>query len=171
MSPSVDDYINGFPHPNLPKMQGQPSYESIAELQRLLNSNAASVNTTLGDGQLGYLALTIAPAIYATHSQVAFVAPVNPGLLPIIPVNATVAATSELVRQHTESKRAWREYHDVDKALKQQLLGAVDDVYVRTLRNRLTGYSSTTVWQLLDHLLTTYGRITPTDLSHNDARM
>ena len=171
MTPSIADYINGFPHLTTPKIQRPPSYEAIADLQRLLNANAASVDSLLGDGTLGYLALTISPEIYATHSVVPFVAPNHPGPLPIIQPTATVALSGELVRQHNEALRIFREHQSVDKALKQQLLGAVDDIYVRTLRDRITGYATVNVWTLIHHLLTTYGRITPNDLTHNDSKM
>ena len=50
MAPTIENYINGFPHPQINKIQGTPSYETIAEIQKLLNANAASVNTTLGGG-------------------------------------------------------------------------------------------------------------------------
>ena len=171
MAPTVDTYISSFPHPTLPKIQGLPTYETIAEAQRLLNINAASVPTTLGGGLLGYLALTVSDAVYATHSGTPFVAPENPGPLPILPPGATQHVISETVRQFNERKRIWQEFGDVSQALKQQLLNAVDDIYVRTLRNRLTGFTSVTVRQLLEHLHLTYGRITPNDLIVNDNKM
>ena len=130
MAPTVEDFITGFPHPIVPKIEGLPTYESVAELQRLHNANAASVHTTLGGGALGYLALTVLVAVYATHSNVAFVAPVNPGPLPAIGFGAIAAVLAEQVRQFNEAKRLWQEYQMVGKALKQQLLGAVDDIYL-----------------------------------------
>ena len=126
--PSIEAYINGFPHPTIARIEGPPTYDAIAEMQRSLSANAASVHTNLGGGQLGYLALTVDPAIYATRAAEPFVAPPNPGILPVIPFGSTVAYTSELVRQHTHSLKAWREHQDVDNALKQQLLGTVNDI-------------------------------------------
>jgi hypothetical protein len=171
MALTVEDYINAFPHPLIIKIQGLPTYEAIAEVQRLLNANAASIECTLGGGALGYLALTVSPAVYATHSNVPFVAPVNPGYIPVIPANATAAQTTEAVRQHNELKRVWLEFQGVSKALRQQALGAVDEIYVRSLRHRITGYANCTVWEILNHLLTNYGRVTPYDLLLNDLRM
>jgi hypothetical protein len=171
MAPSIEDYISGFPNPIIPKIQGLPTYESIAEVQRNLTANAASVETTLGGGAFGYLALTVAPAVYLTLAGVAFVPPVNPGGLPVIPLAATAAATNELVRQHGENKRVWLEYVNLGKALKQQLLTVVEDIYVRSLKHRTTGYANVSVWQMLAHLFATYGRVTPHDLLLNDQRM
>jgi hypothetical protein len=169
--PSIEDFITGFPNPILPKIQGLPTYETIAEVQRALNANAASIETTLGGGVLGYLALTVDPAVYLTLSGVAFVAPINPGYQPVIPGGATAALIAETVRQHTEDRRVWLEYVNVGKALKQQLLSAVDELYVRSLKNRITGFANVTVWQMLQHLLVTYGRVKPHDLMLNDQCM
>jgi hypothetical protein len=169
--PSIEDYIAGFPNPIITKIQGLPTYETIAEVQRNLNANAASIETTLGGGTLGYLALTVDPAVYLTLAGVAFVAPVNPGWQPVIAPGATGTRIAELVRQHTEEKRIWSEYVNIGKALKQQLLSAVDELYVRSLKNATTGFANVSVWQMLSHLLTTYGRVTPNDLLLNDQRM
>jgi hypothetical protein len=172
MTLTIEDYIAGFPYPLIPKIQGLPTYESIAEVQRLLNANAASVETTLGGGLLGYLSLTVTAAVYGTHSGgIAFVAPANPGHVPIIAAGTTQFNMAELVRQHTENKRLWLEYQTVGKALRQQAISAIDDIYLRTLRNPITGYATVTVLDLLTHLFTNYGRVTPHDLQLNDQRM
>jgi hypothetical protein len=44
-------------------------------------------------------------------------------------------------------------------------------MYYHTLRNRIMGYANTTTLQILSHLYTTYGNISPTDLIENDERM
>jgi hypothetical protein len=79
MTISTDKIVDGFPHPNIAPIGGIPTYESIAELNLQLNANTASVQSNLGDGQLGLLALTVSPAVFNTLSAVAFVHPVNPG--------------------------------------------------------------------------------------------
>ena len=57
----------------------------------------------------------------------------------------------------------------MDEELKTQLLDAVEDPYVRKLRNRYTGYMGVTTRNLLDHLMDRYGNITATDLKANEA--
>lgn len=98
MTISIDKIVDGFPHPNIAPIVGIPTYESIAELNLQLNANAASVQSNLGDGQLGLLALTVSPAVFNTLSAVAFVHPVNPGTNPVIPPGATTHVTSHLTR-------------------------------------------------------------------------
>jgi hypothetical protein len=126
----------------------------------------------LGDGTLGLLALTVSPAVYTNLSNTAFVVPVNPGPQPVIlPAQATAHVLAAVTREHKENLRIWQEYLATDKALKQQVLGAVQEMYYKTLRHRITGYTSVTTRQLLNHLYVTYGNITPADLANNDAKM
>jgi hypothetical protein len=94
MTISIDKIVDGFPHPNIAPIVGIPTYESIAELNLQLNANAASVQSNLGDGQLGLLALTVSPAVFNTLSAVAFVHPVNPGTNPVIPPGGSGKSTS-----------------------------------------------------------------------------
>ena len=168
---SSGDILEGFPHPTITPVIGIPTYKSIAEINLQLNANAASVHSNLGDGAHGLLALTIDPAVYNTISPDPFVPPVNPGANPVLPDGATAAFISELARQHAASLRIWREYLSTDKTLKQQLLAAIDDIYYRSLRNRITGYANVTTLTILRHLYDNYGNISPTDLIDNDNRM
>ena len=126
---SPGDILEGFPHPTITPVIGIPTYESIADLNLKLNANAASVHSNLGDGAHGLLALTIDPAVYNTISPILFVPPANPGVNPLIPALSTNAIITKLTRQHSSSLKTWQEYQSTDKALKQQLLAAIDSMY------------------------------------------
>ena len=164
------DIMGAFPNPSLTPIIGLPTYAAIAELHLLLNQNAASVDSDLGGGQHGHLALTVSAAVYATISAIPFVAPINPGPHPIQAPGATAAQIAEANRIHDATLRVWRQYQATDKALKQLLLQAVDPVYVQPLRNRLTGFATVSTRTILDHLYARYGRISPLDLEANDQR-
>jgi hypothetical protein len=169
---SVESFIEGFPYSIIPPIEGLPTYESITDVTRLLNTNDASIHSELGDGQLGHLALTLSPAVYATLSAIPFVAPPNPGPVPVlVPSVGTTAQIQGIIRDHKELVRLWREYNHVDGALKkQQLIRAVDQLYIRTLQHRHTGFANVTTRQQIQHLLNTYGNITPTKLAQNDIK-
>ena len=167
--PSIDSIIESFPHPTIPPITGLPTYDTIAGFLRQLNANAASVHSERGGGLLGHLALTVSPAVYTTLSNVVFNPPNNPGAVPIVPNNATAAQLQTILRTHKEHLRLWKLYTHVDAALKQQLVNGVNQMYLRTLENRHTGFAAVTTCQLIDHLLNTYGNLTPTDLASNDA--
>jgi hypothetical protein len=166
-----DPVNEGFPHPIVEQIIGTLMYETIAALNLQVSANAASVQSNLGDGRLGHLTITISPAVYNTHSNTLFVVPVNPGTTPVISANANAQETNIIVRRHAANVRIFLEYRAKDNAIKQQIIGSVDGMYLRTLRSRITGFANVSTWQMLDHLNTTYSRLTPADLQNNDARM
>ena len=170
-TPTIESVTTTFPHQDITPIVGVPTFESINELVAILKANAASVQTENGGGQLGHLALCVSPAIYATLSNTPFTVPANPGAIcPVLPGNPTAAQLAAHSRRHIESLRLYRLYHTVQGALRQLLLAAVPDIYLRTLKNRHTGYTNVTTHQLISHLFTTYGRTTPMDLHANDIR-
>ena len=136
MSTNIETIKEGFPHSIIPKHIGLPTHDIIAAVHTKLKANAASVASTLGGGTHGLLGLTVSPDTYLTITGSAFQPPTNPGALPTIPPNQTESQISEIVRQHTESLRIWREYNATSMALKQLLLGAFEELYFKGLRNR-----------------------------------
>ncbi len=168
---SVDKIQASFPIQAVPPLIGEPTFESINSLHRILKANAASVPTALGGGVLGHLTLVLPANEYATLSATAFPPPNNPGPTVVVPVaGGTAAQLATAERVHKELLRIWNLYHDTDKALKQQLLSTVENVYLRALSNRHTGYANITTLQLLQHLLRVHGRITAHDLEENFIR-
>eukprot|EP00978_Attheya_sp_CCMP212_P000840 scaffold1765_cov33-Attheya_sp.AAC.1 len=99
----------------------EPTYQSIHVVHTELHDNAAAVFSAAGGGLRGHLALTMTAVEYLAIAGIEFIVPVN---LPRDPVFTTSRMTSaENLRQHTEQSRAFKLYHDVDKALCKQLCG------------------------------------------------
>ena len=86
-----------------------PTYETIAKLNLKLNAKAASVQSNLRYGQLGFLYLTVSPEEYGTLSEVAFVITINPVTSPIISITATAAQVWALMRQHATNIQIFKE--------------------------------------------------------------
>ena len=168
--PSVEDIINACPTP-ITKITGEPNYESLKHLTDQLKANAASIPTTLGGGNHGYLGLILSPAAYTTITATQFIEPICPGQHPNIPAGTSAANTSTLVRRHTEDLHQWREFKNVNTALQNQLLTAIDDIYVRALKDRHVGYMNQSIRTILQHLFDNYGNITPLELEDNDTKM
>ena len=168
---STERIIEGFAHPTITPIVGQPCYETIMPLKLSLSTNAASVNSHLGDGLLGLLWLTVTDAVFNTLSLIPFIPPLNPGPIPIIPAGATQFQITALTDTHKRETVIFQEFNNTDKALKQQLLGAVDDMFTRALKNRYIGYANVTTKQPLAHLFSTYRNITSGDLRQNDIKM
>ena len=72
MPTAIDKIVDRFPFPTIPLIVGTPTYNTIADVNLKLNSNSASVQSTLGCGTLG-LQLTVSPAVYNTLSVTPFV--------------------------------------------------------------------------------------------------
>ena len=98
------------------------------------------------------LGLVPAPNTYEVITGNEFILPNQPTNLPVIPQNATAAQINETVRQHKEALRVWREIQSCEKALKQQLISAVDPIYLTGLHNRHTGYGNSTTLQMITYL-------------------
>ncbi len=165
----VDSIVEGFPFPTVNPIVGEPNYESIAALHQQLNANAASVQSHLGNGVLGLLYLTVSPAVYANLSAVPFLPPVNPGPTPIIPDRSTVPTTTTIRARFIEETDVFKQYSTTDKALKQLLIvGAVDEMFIRSLQTKYLGYLNVSTREILDHLYAQYARISASDLQDND---
>jgi hypothetical protein len=168
---TADSILSRFTYQTLPRIVGVPTYQSITLVANDLKANASSINSELGDGAYGHLALTVPTAVYSTLSNTPFVIPVNPGATaPVLANNATGAQLAANRDTYAANLRLYRLCNNVQNALKTQLLAAVDDIYVRTLRNTHTGYANVTVLQLLNHLYATYGRLTPMAMQDNDTK-
>jgi hypothetical protein len=61
---TVKDIIASFPHPILLTEQGEPDYQNIHAIRKLLQANARAIDTHLGGGALGNLGLFVSDASY-----------------------------------------------------------------------------------------------------------
>ena len=130
-APSVDKLVESFENPSIPPIDGKPTYAMLCDMHKLLNSNAASVNTNLGCVTLEYLCLTLSPTVYATLLTTRVAPPPNPGATPVILSGATGPKAASIRYAHNAATLKFRTFQNVDRVLRQQLLGAVDDTFVQ----------------------------------------
>ena len=171
MASTVEKIRDSFPFLCVDPIVGQPTYDTIKNLHKKLSANAASVHSHLGNGRLGLLYLTVTPEVYNTLSNVPFNPPTNPGPLPTYPDGATQHQILAANKAHELQVQLFKQYDACDRALKQLLLGAVDDIFVNALSNTHIGYANTTTLQLITHLYDNYGKITDADLRKNQETM
>jgi hypothetical protein len=162
---------DNFPHKTITPIIGQPTYESIKELHLKLNENAVKVHSHLGNGLLGFLGVTVTPAVYDTLSNAPFVVPANPGVAPVFPAGATGPQIANIRIIFAEALRSFKKYNDVSNAISALIISAVDPVYLAALRLPYVGFGTRTPLQLLAHLYANYAKITPADLDANDRQM
>jgi hypothetical protein len=168
---SPEDFIAAFPR-KPEKIQGPPTFESLRELRKTLQANAASVPSVLGGGAHGYLGVILTQEAYeAIAPGTPFVKPAQPPLQAVIPDGATAAQIGQAVRNHTEDVRQYREYINITMALRNQLTQAIEHVYLRSQYNEYVGYANKTPSELLTYIFRAYGRITPQELLDNNSNM
>ena len=168
---TIEQYIESFPNSTFPKQEGEPTYEKIKTIHKLAAENTASVETTCGGGQHGYLAIILDPNTYHTLTGETFMAPANPGPVPIIAGITRTAAIAAQENAHKEHLREYKEFKAVSKAILQLTTNAFEAKYMRHLYNPYTGYNNTTPLQVFQHLFQMYGKITELELIENEQKM
>jgi hypothetical protein len=165
----VDAIMAGFPsQPD--KIMGEPNYKTIRALQDTLEENASSIECGLGGGANGYLGVLLTAAEYATiPGTFPFQAPVNPRHTAP-PVAGAAAAIANQARVFDEAYHQYQEYNNVVKALRKQLVSAVDEAYLIALKHDCTMYNAVPLEQMLTHLYAEYGEISHEDYKLNDTK-
>ena len=138
MGLTVDDIVAKFPVKVFPPIEGEPDYSTISQLIQGLYGNAASLQTSLGGGLHGHVGLIMPVELYTTLTAIPYEAPDNPGTIPVAAANAAIRDANKA--RHTKARRIFDNHHNMDDALKTQIIDAVNDVYLCDLRNKYTGY-------------------------------
>jgi hypothetical protein len=173
---TVKYVIASFPRPILPKVQGEPDYQTIHAIRKLLQANAREIGAHLGGGTLGHLGLIVSYASYAMISPATEAGPTlwesitPPGRAPD---NTDITAAQISAARHTwdEEVHTYRNYTSVQKALKKQIITVFEPMYLDVLNDDMVGFANITARAMLDHLFITYGNITAVDLEHNFEHM
>jgi hypothetical protein len=166
-----DELIAGFPHFSLPKFTGEPTFEDLKVIRRLLNTNAMSASSYVGGGHHGHPGIIMTNEEYFAIAANVFPVPDNPGASPEVVVGTTAAVIAELAQLHREATQVYHTYHNVDQEIKKLILEAFDEAYLNALSNEVVSYANCTSLDLLTHLLTFYAMIAPTELTQNYERL
>ena len=52
MTVSIERILESFPNQHIPRVQGEPSYKSIKQVEKLVFENTAAIHSNLGGGNL-----------------------------------------------------------------------------------------------------------------------
>ena len=120
--------------------EGASTYMTLNILSSHINAYAALVHCDLGDVNLGCIVLTAPPSTSTLLSTLHFVEPTNVGPTIAMPdPEPRAVVILGFFRTNKEKIRIWREYNDVDRAIKRVIKTIVPEVYFRILRNRHMG--------------------------------
>jgi hypothetical protein len=173
---TVEDVIASFPHPILPTVQGDPDYQTIHAIRKLLQANARTIDTHLGGGALGHMGLIVTDASYSMIAPeteagpTLWESPTAPGRDPGN-TDGTAAQISTARRTWDEEVQTYRPYTYVQQALKKQIITVFEPMYLEVLNDDMVGFANITARSMLDHLFITYGNTTALDLENNFEHM
>jgi hypothetical protein len=132
-----------FPVKDLTHIIGIPTYETLHVMHLELKTNSTSIHSNLGGGQFGHLGLVISPARYAMESNKQYDRQLR---------------HDAHERTYKEQLRTFHETRNVEIALIQQIVSAVDGQYISPMKNRNTGQFTGTIYQIIVYLQNTYGK-------------
>ena len=156
-----------FAFPNVTHIDGEPDADNLIKLKNQVKANASSVPSNLGGGAHGHLGLVTSTTTYALLSNTPFVQPTFPGPL-VIPQGTTGPMATVLREQHVEDVRIFRETTGVEKALKQQIVKAVEQQWLLPITNRHSQSLTGTIAQILEFLFDTYGYVSTSMLENKE---
>jgi hypothetical protein len=173
---TVEDVIASSPHPILPTVQGDPDYQTIHAIRKLLQANARATDTHLGGGALGHLGLIVSDASYAMVAPATeagpalWTSPTAPGRAPAN-TDGTAAQISATRHSWEEAVHTYRTFTSVQQALKKQIITVFEPMYLDVLNDDMVSFANITDRAMLDHLFMAYGNITAVDLENNFEQM
>jgi hypothetical protein len=172
----VKYFIVSFPHPILPTVLGEPDYQKIHTIRKLLQANAREIDTHLGGGALVHLGLIASDASYSMVAPATEAGPtlwVNPTSPGRAPENTDGTAAQIGAARHSweEAVLTYRTYTSVEQALKKQIITVFDHTYLEIINEDMVGFANITAREILDHLFMTYGNIKAVDLENNFEQM
>jgi hypothetical protein len=139
--------LASFPRPILPTVEGEPDYQTIHATRKFLQVNWRAIGTHLGGGTLGHLSLIISDASYANIAPPTAEAPTlwetpnAPGRSPAA-TDGTAAQLSAARHVWEEDVQTYRTCTSVQQALKKQIIGVFEPMYLEILNDNMVGYAN-----------------------------
>ena len=137
---------------------------SLLKLKNELKVNEKSVPTVLGGRQHGYLGLFLTDVEYKSVAQG------TPYLRPTLPqltmeTGDTQFQLAQKRHQYKMTTLTYRESIAVDRILIEQIVNAMDETFLKALRDRHTNRIIMNIVDILIYLFDTYGDISPQELA------
>ena len=144
-----------------------------------MKRNAQCVPSTLRGGQLGFLGLVLSDDDYnLLPNSRPFVKPRDPGPFIVIPPVAPPTRTTprsisatEIVEQkaaHDEEAGQQNEYNAVERALRQQIIDAIEPDYLEALRTYGTDMIHDNIPTIFTFLQESYGYLTEQEFAEKE---
>jgi hypothetical protein len=149
--------MESFLDPIHPTVEGEPDYQTIHATRKFLQENSRSIGIHLGGGTLGHLGLIISDAAYfniapPTDGEPTFwVTPNAPSREPAT-TDGTMAQLSATHHVWEEDVQTYWTCTSVQKALKKQIIGVFEPIYLEILNDNMVCYINISARDTLYHL-------------------
>jgi hypothetical protein len=117
-----EELIAGFLHSSLTKVTGEPTFEDLKVIWRLLNTNTMSVASYKGGGRHGHLGIIMTNENYFAVAFDVFPVPTNHGPSAAVVAGMMASVMVETIRLYKEATTVYRTYHSVDQAIKKLII-------------------------------------------------
>jgi hypothetical protein len=87
-----------------------------------------------------------------------------------IPAGTAAAVREQLNGDHDKATKQFKEYDAVTKALRKQIVSAIDETYIKPLKARNSGYNNVAVHAMTTYLFTAYGKIDDESIVANEKK-
>ena len=129
---------NLFPHSDLTKVSGPPTYADILLLKRQVSANLAVIPSSLGGGKFGHMGLALTAAAYKRScSDTPYVRPEDPGVFETNNLTGTDLTTAK--EEHDTKTRAFVEANVLERTIITELQAALDPEILSPLVDNITG--------------------------------
>ena len=147
-----------FKHQKLTAISGKPNHTNLEPVNNKLAQNAITSKTIFGCPKRGCLDALKSCEVFLKIAGVEWIVPESEGAYPVFDDNDDEHEKKKKISQFIKRETDLLKLEATEVLLKDQLLECVDDAYIRTLRegDELM-YDGRSVFELLDHLNTTYG--------------
>jgi hypothetical protein len=119
-----------------------------------------------------HLGLVLNPARYIQITGHVFNPPVNPGPNPVMPHPYMTVQEAEIVYQeHCNDLIVYYKFLNTNKALSSQLVEAIDNRYLKAMKQNMIGYNDQEIRELLQHVYQNYGHVMPFMMAKADKQI
>ena len=150
MSPIPNYRETFFQHTTLTKISGDPTYTSIAKLERECKSNAKYVHSYLGGGAQGHLRLVSTATAYVR------IAPGTPFIWPSLPTlpttKVTAAVTNAACQDYDDQVISFNDCNIIEQTTVHQINTAMDNDVLSDLIDDSTGLLIGTIPEIMGEL-------------------
>ena len=157
--PNKEDIKAGFRFKILTAISGRPTYEKMKEIVRQLARNALTVKVSFGGGKHGVLALVIGDNEFLKETAKNWVLPATQGAFPTIVASSTAISKKKTISKFIQDETDILIVEVAGELLKGQFIDAIEECYIKELREGYSEYDNRSLFELLEHVKTKYASL------------